>query len=86
MSLVTTVSVPPTHAVPSVPRIDGLPVAGARVLTSSESAKVTVRERSDAPSHFCAWTMLTVLSSSSFTAPVRVRVKTRSSSPAPMLG
>ena len=38
MSLVTTVSVPPTHAVPSVPRIDGLPVAGAL-----PAAKVNLR-------------------------------------------
>ena len=56
-----------------------------RGAVASPAWKVTVCERSELPSQDCCWVMVTVATSCSVVSPVRVRVKFRPSSPAPML-
>ena len=93
--MTATVSEPPEMPAPVTVAVSSPAVSGANekldalsvsVAVGLPAAKVTVWERSDVSSQNWSWTMVTVATNSSVVAPVRVRVKTRSSIPAPILG
>ena len=92
--MICTVSEPPSMSSPDtvavrLPVVEGVNEKFDAVIVSSAVAelaeKVTSCSRSELPSQVWAWVMVTFTGSASVVAPARVSVKTRSSSPAPML-